>query len=264
MPLSNPSYETAGLTQGSADDWTATITGAATAVADIDDGTGVLLGWEGFEGWVSGQGEYRFDGFDAGDTTVGTTEAFAAWVSGQEDYRDAFASADTTPADAETFEAWASGQGDYRFSGFEVGDKTAGTVETFGAWIASQSDYRAEFQGGDTTTGSIQLGPGATGAAETFGACRSDVAVQATASSTTIAAAGHDFSVSDPVQLTADGSLLSPFQKGITYYVKTIVAGVSMTLSATDGGAAITATATGEATLFGDPDFFWRNPRTAW
>ncbi len=264
MAISNPSFETAGITQGSADDWTATITGDATVVGDIDDGTGVLLGWEGFEGWVSGQDEYRLTGFEAGDTTPGAAETFATWVSGQEEYRAAFTSADTTPGDAETFDEWVSQQNHYRFSGFEVGDKSAGSVETFAAWIASQSDYRTEFQGGDTSTGTLQLGAATTGTAETFGGCRSDVDVQTTASSATIAAAGHAFSLNDPVQLDAAGTLPAPFQKGITYYVKTVSAGVSVTLSATSGGSQITATDTGEATLLGDPAYFWRNPRTAW
>jgi hypothetical protein len=261
----NTSFEDAGAAQGEADGWTTTTTGDAQGYAAIEAGDGLLYAWEGFDGWVAGQDEYRFDGFEAGDTTAGTAETFEAWSSGQNEYRlTGFGGADTTAGNTETFEAWQSGQGDYRFDGFEGGDTTAGSAETFASWVADQSEYRAAFDVGDTTTGTFHLGASTTGAAETFEGCRTDVAVQATASSSTIAAAGHAFSVNDPAQLTADGSLFAPFQKGIRYYVKTVSAGVSVTLSATLGGSAITATETGEATLIGDPAYFWANPRSAW
>lgn len=184
MSITNPSFEIAGAGQGSADGWTLTAGAGANAVAEITAGDGLVYAWEDFSGWVSGQAEYRADGFEPGDTTAGT----------------------------------------------------------------------------------FQEGAGTTTSTETFEACRTDVAVQATSASSTIAAAGHDFSVNDPVLLTTaiGTALFSPFQKGITYYVKTIVAGVSVTLSATPGGSAITATADGEATMVGDPRSFWPNPISAW
>lgn len=155
---------------------------------------------------------------------------------------------------------------DYRAEGFELGDLTAGTAETFDAWSVDQDEYRPYFEPSDTTDAVIQLGPDATGAAETFEATRADVAVASTATSTTISAPGHDFEVDDPVRLVVDGNgaLFAPFLKLTTYFVKTVSAGVSLTLAATEGGSAITATASGEATLVGDEAFFWRNPVSAW
>lgn len=261
----NLSFEDAGVGQGSADGWTTTTAGAAQEYPSIERGDGLLVAWESFSGWAAGQADYRFTGFDGGDTTAAALETFQAWLTGQDEYRAAgFESGDTSGGATEGFGAWVTGMGDYRFGGFEPGDTTAAALETFAAWVINQAEYRAAFDPGDTSTATFQLGPGATGETETFAACRSDVAVQSTASSTTIAATGHAFLVNDPVQLTANGPLFAPFQKGITYYVKTIVASVSVTLAATPGGSAITATETGEGTLIGDPAYFWRNPRSAW
>lgn len=259
----NTSFEDAGAGQGEADGWTTTTTGDAQSYAGIEAGDGLLYAWEGFDGWVTDQAEYRFEGFEAGDTTAGATETFGAWITGLEEYRGAFSESDLTAGTTETFEAWVSGQADYRAS-FQGGDVTAGAVEAFASWVAGQADYRAAFAPGDTSTSTLRLGASITGAAETFEGVFSDVDVQSTASSTTIAAAGVSAAVNDPVQLTADGTLFAPFQKGITYYVKTVVAGVSVTLSATPGGSAITATETGEGVLVGDPVYFWANPRAAW
>ena len=70
----------------------------------------------------------------------------------------------------------------------------------------------------------------------------------------------------DPVLLTTPIGvpLFAPFQKGITYYARPVVAGVNVQLAATPGGAAIAATADGEATMIGDPRYFWANPISAW
>lgn len=230
----------------------------------IDDGTGDTFAWETFSGWVAGQAEYRFDGFESGDTSAGAVDSFELWVTGQEEQRDAFGSGDTSAGTAESFDEWVTHQVEYQPDGFNPGDTTAGAVESFSLWATGQGDYRASFQGGDTTTGSMKTGAASTAAAESFEGCRTDVDAQTTATSTTIAAAGHAFSVGDPVQLLADGALPAPFQKGITYWVKTVSAGVSMTVAATAGGTAITATETGEATIAGDRAYFWRNPRSAW
>lgn len=259
----NGSFEDAGAGQGLADGWVVAVTGAAQGIGAFEAGDGLLYATEDFSGWNAGQADYRLAGFDDGDTTAGTVEWFDAWVAGLDEYRSAFADSDCTAGDIEWFDAWISGQGDYR-DAFVVGDTSAGTVEHFSAWTAAQADYRTEFDPSDTTAPTFQEGASTTRSVETFEACRSDVAVQSTATSTTIAAAGHAFSVGDPVQLLADGTLFSPFQKGITYWVKTSVTGVSVELAATSGGSAITATSTGEATMIGAPAYFWRNPVSGW
>lgn len=264
MGITNGSFEDAGAGQGLADGWTLSATGAAQGIGHFEAGDGFFYATEDFSGWVSGQAEYRLEGFSDGDTTAGLVEPFSAWVSGLEDYRAAFLDSDCSAGAVESFGAWTSALADYRFAGFDPGDTSAATVEDFDAWTAAFADYRAAFDPGDTTAPTFQEGASTTRSVETFEACRSDVAVQTTASSTTIAAAGHGFSVSDPVRLLSASPLPAPFQKGITYYVKTISAGVSLTLAATDGGSAITATETGEATLIGDEGYFWRNPKSGW
>lgn len=264
MAIENPSYETVGSTQGSASAWTATFTGAATGAAAIEDGAGLLFGWEGFGGWVADQAEYRLVFADT-DLTAGAVEDFGLWVAGQEEYRALFADSDLADGAVEGFGAWQAGQADYR-DAFEVGDLTAGDVEVFDEWVTDQDEYRADFGGGDTTTGLFKTGASSTAAADSFDGCRTDVEVEVTPSSDTISAPGHAFSANDPVLWQAAGTLASPFAKNVTYFVRNPVPGVSLELSATSGGASLTPTNRGDGTqaLTGDPRFFWRNPRTGW
>lgn len=267
MAITNPGFEDAGAGQGAADGWTSTSSGGAQGYGAIAAGDGLTYAWEGFDGWVADQAEYR-DALGSGDVAAGAVESFELWSSTQVDYRaEGFSDGDVTAGTTETLENWSAGQGDYRPNGFHPGGLTAGTAETFEAWIASQSDYRdTGFDPGDTTVGAIQAGFSTSGSAEAFEPNRADVACAATASSATISAPGHAFIVNDPVrfEVEGNGALFAPFAKNTTYWVASIVAGVSVTVAPAAFGSAITATQSGEATLVGAEASFWRNPVSAW